>query len=106
MYNAYLCAKYDISIKGVDDNDKKLAKEFYEFSKQCPDKIVELPFVVESDTLEGRIEGHYKTIDVRSLKPGTQLGYVLDVAAESFAVEEVKDVFHSAKPYLLMQFGI
>jgi phosphoglycerate kinase len=97
MYNAYLCAKYDISIKGVDDNDKKLAKEFYEFSKQCPDKIVELPFVVESDTLEGRIEGHYKTIDVRSLKSGTELGYVLDVAAESFAVEEVKDVFHSAK---------
>lgn len=97
MYNAYLCAKYDISIKGVDDNDKKLAKEFYEFSKQCPDKIVELPFVVESDTLEGRIEGHYKTIDVRSLKPGTELGYVLDVATESFAVEEVKDVFHAAR---------
>jgi phosphoglycerate kinase len=97
MYNAYLCAKYDISIKGVDDNDKKLAKEFYEFSKQCPAKIVELPFVVESDTLEGRIEGHYKTIDVRSLKPGTELGYVLDVATESFAVEEVKDVFHAAR---------
>lgn len=97
MYNAYLCAKYDVSIKGVDDNDKKLAKEFYEFSKQYPNRIVELPYIVESDTLEGRIEGHYKTIDIRTLTPGMELGYVLDVAAESFDLKKVKDVFHSAK---------
>lgn len=97
MYNAYLCAKYDISIKGVDDNDKKLAREFYEFSKQYPDKIVELPFVVESDTLDGRIEGKYRQIDIRTIKKGTELNYILDVAAESFEVQEVKDVFHSAK---------
>lgn len=97
MYNAYLCAKYSVSIKGVDDNDIKLAKEFYEFSKQCPDKMIELPYVVESDTLEGKIDGHFKTIDVRTLTPGMKLGYILDVAAESFDVQEVKDVFHSAK---------
>jgi len=97
MYNAYLCAKYDISIKGVDDNDKKLAKEFYEFSKQYKDKIVELPYIIESDTLEGRIEGKYRTIDISKLKTGDQLNYVLDVASESFTVDNVKKVFHTAK---------
>ncbi len=97
MYNAYLCAKYDISIKGVDDNDKKLAKEFYEFSKQSPGKIVELPYIVESDTLEGKIEGQYRTIDIRTIKPGTNLNYILDVASDSFELKEVIDIFHSAK---------
>ncbi len=97
MYNAYLCAKYNISIKGVDDNDKKLAGEFYKFSLQYPGKIVELPFIIESDTLEGRIEGKYRSLDIRTVKPGTELNYILDVAAESFEVQEVKDVFHSAK---------
>jgi phosphoglycerate kinase len=97
MYNAYLCAKYDISIKGVDDNDKKLAKEFYEFSKQSPGKIVELPYIVESDTLEGKIEGQHRTIDIRTIKPGTNLNYILDVASESFELKEVIDIFHSAK---------
>lgn len=97
MYNAYLCAKYDISIKGVDDNDKKLAGEFYKFSQQYPGKIVELPYIVESDTLEGKIEGKYRSLDIRKVKPGTELNYILDVASESFEVQEVKDVFHSAK---------
>jgi phosphoglycerate kinase len=97
MYNAYLCAKYDISIKGVDENDKKLAREFYEFSKQCPEKIVELPFIIESDTLEGRVEGKFRTIDIRTLKQGDSLNYVLDVAQESFEVDSVKQVFHDAR---------
>jgi phosphoglycerate kinase len=97
LYNAYLCAKYDISIKGVGEDDVKLAKEFYEFSKQYPNKIVELPYIIESETMDGKFEGKYKTIDVRTLKPKTELGYVLDAAPESFKEKGVQDTFMQAK---------
>jgi phosphoglycerate kinase len=97
IYNAYLCAKYNISIKGVDETDISLAKEFVDFSQKYSGKIVELPYIVESDTLEGKFENKFRIHDVRTLKAGTKLNYVLDVAAESFEVEEVKNVFHSAK---------
>lgn len=96
MYNAYICAKYNIKIKGVDDSDIKLAGEFYEYSKKFPQKIVELPYIIESDTFEGKIEGKYRKISVFDLKPGNSLNYVLDVAAESFQDDRVREVFHSA----------
>jgi phosphoglycerate kinase len=97
IYNAYLAAKYGISIKGVDDADIKLAGEFVEYSKKYPGKILELPFIIESDTIDGKIEGKYRTHDIRNLKKGTKLNYVLDVAPESFKEKEVINVFHSAK---------
>lgn len=96
IYNAYLCAKYDIKIKGVDETDIKLAKEFYEYSKKYSGKIVELPVIIESDTMEGKVDGQYRKVDIRNLKPGDSLNYVLDVAAESFKEESVLEVFHSA----------
>lgn len=96
IYNAYLCAKYDIKIKGVDETDIKLAKEFYEYSKKYSSKIVELPVIIESDTMEGKVEGQHRKVDIRKLKPGDSLNYVLDVAAESFKEENVLEVFHSA----------
>lgn len=96
MYNAYLCAKYNISIRGVDDSDKQLAREFLSFAQQFPGKILELPFVVESDTVEGKIEGHYRTVDVRNLNAGDNLEYVLDVDPQSFELQHVRDVFHTA----------
>lgn len=96
IYNAYLCAKYDIKIKGVDETDIKLAKEFYEYSKKYSGKIVELPVIIESDTMEGKVERQYRKVDIRNLKPGDSLNYVLDVAAESFKEENVLEVFHSA----------
>ena len=97
IYNAYLCAKYGISIKGVEDEDIKQAKEFVDFAAKHPGKLIELPFIVESDTLEGKIEGQYRTHDIRTLKKGTQLNYVLDVARESFYVDNVHNVFKNAK---------
>jgi len=97
MYNAYLCAKYGIKIKGVDDNDIKLAGDFIKFAGQYPDKIVELPYIVESGTMEEMNEKHCKIHDIRTLKAGQELNFVLDVAAESFSEEYVKEVFHSAK---------
>ena len=97
IYNAYLCAKYGIGIKGISEEDLKHAKQFVDFTKRYPDKLVELPYIVESDVGDGKVEGKYRTHHIRNLKKGTSLNYVLDVAAESFSDEEVNTVFKNAK---------
>jgi len=97
IYNAYLSAKYGLDIKGISEEDMKHAKEFVEFSKQYPGKLVELPFIVESDTLEGREEGKYRVHNIHELKPGTKLNYVLDIAKKSFQEEKITKIFSSAR---------
>jgi len=97
MYNAYLAAKYGFKIKGVSDSDVEQARKFVAYAAQYPDKMIELPYVVESDTLEGKNEGGYRTHNIKDLAPGTELNYILDVAKESFAEESVRKVFHDAK---------
>jgi len=96
IYNAYLCAKYGFEIKGLEADDIEHAHRFVEFSSKHPGKLVELPFIVESDTIEGRMDGQFRTHDIRTLKPGTKLNYVLDVARESFNEQSVLDIFHGA----------
>lgn len=97
IYNAYLCAKYSIEIKGIEAEDIELAKAFVDFSKQYPGKLVELPYIVESDILEGKEEGKYRTVDIRQLKPGTKLNFVLDAAKESFTEPTVCNAFNGAQ---------
>lgn len=97
IYNAYLCSKYGISIKGVSDEDKAKASEFVAFAKQYPDKIVELPFILESDIMGERVEGKYRVHDIRELESGTKLNYVLDIDPRSYDVPEILDVFLHAK---------
>lgn len=97
IYNAYLCAKYGISIKGVGEDDVKLAAEFVKFAEKYPHKIVELPLIVESDIFGERVEGKYRVHDIRTLKPGTELNYVLDVEPKSYDEPEILNVFLSAK---------
>lgn len=97
IYNAYLSAKYNFSIKGIEADDMEHAKEFVEFSKQYPGKIIELPFIVESDTLEGKIKGKNRVKNISEIKAGTKLNYVLDIAKESFNDKKVIEVFKKAK---------
>lgn len=97
IYNAYLCAKYDIEIKGIFDDDLKHAKKFVDFTRQYPDKLLELPYIVESDLIDGKVEGKYRIHHIHNLRKGTKLNYVLDVAAESFNDEKVNRVFQNAK---------
>lgn len=97
MYNAYLCAKYGFTIKGIDEEDIRFAKEFVDFAKDYPGKIIELKYIVESDTMEGKIEGQYRTHNILMLDRGAELQYVLDVAKESFNDPEVHSVFHKAQ---------
>ncbi len=97
IYNAYLAAKYNISIKGIEDEDLEHARKFVAFAEQFKDKVLECPYIVESDTLEGKIEGQYRVHDIRKLQPGTTLNYVLDVSADSFKEPHILEVFHQAK---------
>lgn len=97
IYNAYLCAKYGISIKGISPEDLKSARQFVAFADDFPGKIVELPYIVESDTMEGKIDGSHRTHRVADLKSGQQLNYVLDVAEESFQEDSVRSIFMDAR---------
>ena len=97
IYNAYLCAKYAFKIKGISEEDISYARKFVKFSKQYPGKLVELPYIVESDSIEGKFKNQYRVHNVSDLYHGFELNYVLDVAEESFQVENVKDVFLTAK---------
>ncbi|GAQ84339.1 phosphoglycerate kinase [Klebsormidium nitens] len=96
VYNAYLCAKYGVKIKGVDDSDVELAKGLVKQDEQAK-KLVELPYLVESDTLDGRKEGQYRTISTADFKPGHSYGYILDTDPKSFEVPEVARALSEAK---------
>jgi len=83
IYNTFLCAKYGINIGGISEKDIITAKDLVE-KDRTNRKIIELPYIVESETMEGRIEGKYKTISINDFKEGKKYGYILDIAPESF----------------------
>lgn len=96
IYNTYLCAKYQVKIKGVLDEDIELAKELVE-KDRVRNKIVELPHLVESDILESRSEGRYRTISIKDFRPGNAYGYVLDIDPASFEDPAAASVIASAR---------
>jgi phosphoglycerate kinase len=96
IYNTYLCAKYGVRIKGVTDEDRELARELVE-KDRANGKIVELPFIVESDIPDKRIEGRYRTITIQDFKPGNSYGYVLDIDPRSFEERVVAGTIGTAK---------
>ncbi len=96
IYNTFLCAKYGIQIAGVNSSDIQAAKKLV-MRDEAAKKIVELPTVVESDTMEGRIEGKYRRINIKDFKSERQYSYILDVAPESFASPDVAGAIASAK---------
>jgi phosphoglycerate kinase len=96
IYNAYLCAKYGIFVQGVDPSDVDLALELVEIDRH-EGKIVELPHVVESDSLDERLEGGFRTLSTSDMSEGLECGYILDVAPESFDDEHVMRALTFAK---------
>jgi phosphoglycerate kinase len=96
LYNTYLCAKYGVQIRGVTDEDRALARDLVEKDK-VQNKIVEFPFIIESDVLEGRFEGKHRTISVQDLKAGGSYGYVLDIDPRSFEERAVAEAIGTAK---------
>lgn len=109
VYNAYLCAKYGIEIEGVSEKDVLLAHEL--LAPEVQEKIVELPVVVESTSLQGcgcvpregecgapnTSMGSTRALRLDELQRGASYGYVLDVAASSFEDEKVKSTLQGAK---------
>ncbi len=97
IYNAYISARYDVHIKGVEEEDLQMAREFVEFARKHDGKLIELPYIVESDTLEGKKKGKYRVRHIHDLKKGEKLNYVLDVSEKSFDDKAIKEIFHKAK---------
>ncbi len=95
IYNTYLCAKYGVKIAGVAPEDIAAAGELVAKDAQAG-KVVELPYLVESQVL-GREEGKFRTLAVADLKPGMELGYVLDIDARSFEDGAVVQTILGAK---------
>jgi len=96
IYNTFLCAKYNVRVRGVTESDIKAAKDLVNQDNKAK-KIVELPLVVESDIIDGRVEGKYRTISIKDFKEGREYGYFLDVAHESFDTSGVTEIIGSAK---------
>jgi phosphoglycerate kinase len=102
IYNTYLCAKYGIKIAGVQDGDIKAAQDLVE-EDRSNNKIVELPYLIESETIEAKIEGKYRSISTRNLERGRQYQYILDIDPRSFtddlvykSLSEAKTIFVNA----------
>lgn len=98
--NTFLCAKYNIRINGIPESDIMAAANLVE-RNQKENKILELPYLVESETLEGRINGKYRTIAVSDFRPGNHYGYILDVDPKSFTDEKVSTAISTAKTILV-----
>jgi len=97
IYNAYLSAKYGFKIKGITENDVKAAENFLEQTVKFPKKIVELPYVVESDILEEKIKGKYRVHNIYTTDKGNDFNYILDISERSFATATVRDVFNNSQ---------
>lgn len=90
IYNTFLCAKYGVRIQGVDERDIEAARELVEMDMTAG-KIVLLPYVVESDISDAKVEGRYRTIAVSDFRKGNSYGYILDIDRSSFADASVLD---------------
>ena len=96
IYNTFLCAKYGVSIAGISEKDVTTAKDLVNKDEKSK-KIIELPSIVESETIEGRIEGKYRTISIKDFKRGNKYGYILDIDPESFKDPEVAESISKAR---------
>ena len=96
MYNTFLSAKYGVDIAGVSDEDRALAMELVKLDRE-ENKILEMPYLVESESIEERIEGQYRSIGVDDLKQGEAIKYILDIDPESFQDKKVVDVITTSR---------
>ncbi len=96
LYNGYLCAKYGISIKGISEQDIKAAEDLVAIDREKK-KILELPCIVESESMDGKTEGKYRTISINDFRKNGQYGYILDIDPRSFTDEKVTETIFNAK---------
>jgi phosphoglycerate kinase len=96
LYNTFLSAKYRVDIAGVEAGDRELANELVEID-QKEGKILEMPYLVESDTMEGKVEGKNRVLGIKDFKEGQSYQYFCDIAPQSLGLQKVKEAIGSAK---------
>jgi phosphoglycerate kinase len=85
----------------VSENDQQSAQEFVQLAAKYPGKVIEPQFIIDSESLEGRIEGKYRTIDISKMTKGDKLNYVLDIDKASFQKQEVRKIFAEAGTFFI-----
>ena len=101
IYNTYLAAKWGVQIAGVSEKDVLTAKELVALDQKAK-KIVELPLVVESETMEEPFEGKFRTVSIKDFKAGDRYGYLLDIASHPLRIPRSKRSFPRPKRSLSM----
>ncbi|MDR2460083.1 MAG: phosphoglycerate kinase [Deltaproteobacteria bacterium] len=96
IYNAFLSAKYDVTINGVDAEDVKLAKDLVAKDKETG-KILEPGALVESELLDSRDPQKVKVVYTKDFAAGQKYHYFLDVAPESFNDPKIAEAISSSK---------
>lgn len=96
IYNVYLAAKYGVTISGVSEKESIQARGLVDLDRRQK-KILEIPYLVESETLEGKIEGRYRTIHVESMKEGNSFNYLLDLDPQSLEMDRIVEIIRAAK---------
>ncbi|MDD3535946.1 MAG: phosphoglycerate kinase, partial [Candidatus Cloacimonetes bacterium] len=99
IYNAYLAAKYGFKISGLSEEDIELARKFIADSGENISKIVELPYIVQCDSIEERDESNWDVCcikDIETWEMESEIGYILDAAEDSFMQPEIIEVFKGA----------
>jgi phosphoglycerate kinase len=96
IYNVYLAAKYGVDIAGVSEEESTQARDLVRLDAK-QQKIVEIPHLVESETLEGKLEGRYRTVNVEGMKKGDSFKYLLDVDPRSLQMGRIVEIIRTAK---------
>jgi len=96
IYNAYLAAKYGVAVDGVAPADVEAARELVAMDRDAG-KVVELPYVVESDLPDRRDAGAFRARAIRDFRPGDRVRYLLDVDPLSFRDERVAAALAGAR---------
>ena len=96
IYNTYLAAKYRLQIEGVSEEELAMARELVEMDEKDK-KIIELPFLIESETTEERANGKWQKVSLEQMKKAKKIHYIVDVHPESFQLAQVKEAIANAK---------
>jgi phosphoglycerate kinase len=96
MYNTYIAAKTGVEIAGVSEEDKALAQDLVDRDAK-EKKILQMPYLVESEMPGEKAPGKFRTVKVDDFKQGEKLNYLLDVDPESLEQKGIKEVILSAK---------
>jgi phosphoglycerate kinase len=96
IYNVYLAAKYGVNISGVAEEERIQARDLVHLDAE-QQKIVELTGLVESETLDGKFEGRYRTVHVEGMKKGDSFNYLLDIDPQSLQMDRIVGIIRAAK---------